>query len=196
MGELASGSNETSLKTNNMPRLAKIAGVIMILLGALAPITISWYSSFGSYDITIQSLFWMLYLGSFGPFFQIIPFYVIFSSFPILILRLVPASMIFRYYQGKTTRRRALIGIMVGDIFFLAEGFLFLVISFSMFMGSYFVIPFPLQMLVGFFILWKFPIREPTKPWESSKETKPWWEKESSEIPASSDSNDDKNTLW
>jgi hypothetical protein len=196
MGELASGSNETSLKTNNMPRLAKIAGVIMILLGALAPITISWYSSFGSYDITIQSLFWMLYLGSFGPFFQIIPFYVIFSSFPILILRLVPASMIFRYYQGKTTRRRALIGIMVGDIFFLAEGFLFLVISFSMFMGSYFVIPFPLQMLVGFFILWKFPIREPTKPWESSKETKPWWEKESSEIPASSDSNDNKNTLW
>jgi hypothetical protein len=196
MGAIEIRPNETSLKTNDTSRFAKITGVIMILLGLLAPILISWSSYSGYYDFSIQSIIWALYLGTYGSGFQFIPFYFIFSAFPMLILRLVPASVIFRYYQGKTTRRRALIGMIVGDILFIAEGLLFFIISFSMFMSYYFLIPFPLQMVIGLFILWRFPIHEPTKPWESSKETKPWWEKESDDLTESSDAKDDKNNLW
>jgi len=196
MGAIESGPSEIVLKTNDMSRFAKITGVTMILLGVLAPILISWSSYPGYYNFSIQSIVWALNLGTYGSSFQIIPFYYIFSTFPMLILRLVPASVIFRYYQGKTTRRRALIGIIVGDILFLAEGLLFLIISFSMFMSPFFLIPFPLQMLVGLFLLWRYPIREPTKPWESSKVTKLWWEKESDEIVESSNDKDDGNKVW
>jgi hypothetical protein len=195
MGAFESGSNSADMHVKDMSRIANPTGVTIALLGLLAPIMMTWISYPGYVSLSIQASLWFFNLGSFGSGFQFIPLSAIFSMFPLLILRMVPAYVIVRYYHGKTTRKRALIGVMVGDILFLAMGLLIFVSSY-MFVGSNLLVPLPFEMLAGFLVLWRFPIPEPTKPWEGSDETKPWWERESSEKTASSDANDDKNRLW
>jgi hypothetical protein len=192
MGGFELGPTEDNLQGPDTIRIAKISGAILVLLGLLAPVVVSWFGHLGDFSFIIQSPLWFLYLGTFGSDFEVVPIFGFSSVFPVLILRLVPASVIIRYYQEKTTRRRALIGIVVGDILFLAESLLFFVNSLINMVPLYYF-PLPIQMLVGFFILWKFSIPEPTKPWESTKETKPWWEKESGDMTESSDVKDDEN---
>jgi hypothetical protein len=181
MGGFEQGLAEDDLQGLDTLRIAKISGVILALSGLLAPVMISWFGYPGDFTFSIQSFLWALYFGTYGSGFQIIPSFAFFSVFPILIMRLVPPSAIVRYYQRKTSRRRALICVMVGDIFFLVEVLLFFVNS-LIFMNPYYYFPLPIQMIVGFFILWSFPISEPTKPWESTKETKLWWEKKSGDM--------------
>jgi hypothetical protein len=195
MGGFELGSTEDNLQGPDTLRIAKISGVILAISGLLAPVIASWNGYLGNFTFSIQSLLWSLYLGTYGSGFLIDPVFAFFSLFPILILRLVPVSAIVRYYQRKTTRRRAIIGIIVGDIFFLAESVLFFVNLF-IFMVPIYYFPLPIQMLVGFFILWKISIPEPTKPWDSANETKPWWEKKSGYMTESSDTKDDENKLW
>jgi len=195
MGAFESGSNSADLHVKDMSRIANASGVTIALLGLLAPVMMMSANYDGYVDFAIQAILWSFYLVSFGSGFQFISLYAVSTMFPLLILRMVPAYVIVRYYHGKTTRKRALIGVAVGDILFLAEGLLFFVFSY-MSMGSFLLVPLPFEMLAGLLVLWRFPIPEPTRPWEGSDETKPWWEKESSEKTASSDANDDKNRLW
>jgi hypothetical protein len=195
MRALEPGQNQVELQADDMLHLGSISGVVIVLSGVLAPIMISSLGYVGNYDFSIQSLLWYFHIGTFGSDFQFLPFYATFSIFPYLVLRMVPAYVTFRYYQGRTSRRRALFGLMIGDLLFLIEGIPFFLFAIS-FINSYFILPFPFQMLVGFLILWRFPIPEPTKPWESSEETKPWWEKESDDVPVSSDSKNDEDRLW
>jgi hypothetical protein len=181
-----------------MSHFAKITGVTMVLLGVLAPIVAISTSHMGDHVIDIQSLFWHIKVGAFCLSFQFFPFFDIFSTIflmsPLLVLRMVPPPVMVRYYHGKTTRRRALIGIMFGDNLFLALGIPTLLLM-GILMNPSPTFPFPVQMLVGFFVLWRFPIRVPIKPWEGSKEAKLWWEKESGDTPESSDAKDEENIL-
>ena len=155
---------------------AKVA-VIMLLIGLFAPFFIT-YQSYGySWYLSIQSMLWMYY-GSSGMSqgFMLIPPYALPSMFPFLLLRLVPVSQIYRYYQGKTTRRRTFIALFVGDGFFLFYGVLAtILISFGMFM---IMIPVAAQIVFGTFMLWKSPYQEPRTPWDSVLEEKQWWEKD------------------
>lgn len=195
MGALESGQEQVDSKAGGMSHRATVTGIIMILLGVLAPIMISYMSYMGTYDLSIQSLLWYYHVGPYGFDFLFFPLLLLFSTFPFLILRMVPVLVIYRYYQGKMTRRRAFIGVAAGDLLFLIEGLFILLVSMA-FMSYYLIIPTPFQMLIGFLILWRFPVPEPTKPWDDVEKAKPWWEKESAEVQEPTTDKKEEETPW
>lgn len=195
MGEIRSGQDQVDVRTGELLHFAKIFVAIMILLAILAPVMMTSSGYIGEYDFVMQSFFWYFHVGTFGSGWFFMPFYVAFPTLPYLALRMVPVYMTYRYYREKTTRRRAAIGIIVGDLYFLIMTLPMMILT-AMFVGSYLIFPLPVQMLVGFFILWRYPIPEPTKPWEGSEETKPWWEKESGSLRKAPEAKNEEDRLW
>ncbi len=165
-------------QTQAQQRFPLLIGAIMLIIGLLAPVMINVYDTEWMSQIVIQGMFWMYSFSSSGPYdsgFSTIHPYAFASMFPFLLLRMVPVSQIYRYYNGKTTKKRALIASIVGDGLFLFVGILFLFIGFGY--SGMFMIPLPFQVIFGFLVLWRFPIPEPTTPWEGTSEQKSWWDK-------------------
>jgi len=172
-------SNSTKVNAKQKSRM--IAG-ITLLLGLFGPFMLTIYNYSIVSQTIIQSMLWM-YVGSGSMYpyqgFSIIPPYAWTSMFPIMILRFVPVLQIYRYYQGKTTRRRAAIASVFGDGFFLSVILIMLIVNYAvgLSMGMY-AIPLPFQFLFCAIMLWRYPIAEPTTPWEDMEEHQSWWEKD------------------
>jgi hypothetical protein len=153
--------------------------VVVLLLGVLAPFMMSvFYFRWGN-EFVIMSMFWMYNQSTalIEPYgFSLIPLYALFSMLPFMLLRILPVYQIYRYYNGKTTRRRAFIASSAGDGVFLYTGLIPLIFS-ILFSSSSFTVPLPFQTIVAVLILWRFPIPEPTTPWEPIEKPKSWWEK-------------------
>jgi len=195
MGDIDIVENPDSHNSGENRKATKVA-VIMLLLGLFSPFLIIFQSYGYSWYLSIQSMLWMYTAsGSMypGQGFMLIPPYAWISMFPFVLLRLVPVSQIYRYYQGKTTRRRTVIALFFGDGFFLFYGLIaVLMITFGMFL---IVIPVIAQIIFGAFMLWKYPYREPRTEWDSVLEEKQWWEKD--EIPRKTkEKPKDENELW
>ena len=203
MGDFEQGTEVDS--TNQGPK-SRWQAVLLLILGLFAPIMmiVSTWSTPPTIDI--MSMFWMYsqypYMPSnFG--FSLIPSYALTVMFPFLLLRMMPVYQVYRYYNGKTTRKRALIASFVGDGAFLVYvmPMLLMVVITGLFFIFY--VPLPFQMIVGFLILWRRPLPKPTTPWESEKESKSWWEKEpelqseaSEETQEKPTKKDDDDFLW
>ena len=54
-------------------------------------------------------------------------------------------------------------------------------------------IPLPCQLLFCILMLWRYPVPEPTTPWEGMEEHQSWWEKDESP-PKTKEK--DKDELW
>lgn len=194
MGEFDEGSISES-HTQEEKRNSKLIAAIMLLLGLFAPVMMTMYSyGWMTPQVSIQSIFWMYYSDSYmysvyG--FTILPLYALFSMFPFMLLRMVPVSQIYRYYNGKTTRKRALIASFIGDGYFLIMTLPGLLLSFMGMLMS----PLPFQLIFGLLVLWRYPLPEPTTPWKSEEKPKSWWEK-SPESQQEKKSTDDDDKLW
>ncbi len=154
------------------------AAMTMLVIALFAPLY-GMYQNFGySWYLSIQSILWAYNSSSgmySGPGFMILPINMIYM-FPLILLRLVPVSQIYRYYQGKTTRRRTIISLFIGDAIVLFFGLTaVLIMSFGMYL---IMIPVAAQIVFGALILWRWPFREPRTPWDSVLEEKQWWEKD------------------
>jgi len=171
--------NISESHTQGRQRNSKLIASIMLLFGLFAPLMITVSTYGGRSTVVIQSMFWMYnqasYMYNYNGF-SLIPPEALFSMFPLILLRMAPVFQIFRYYNGKTTRKRALIASTVGDGPFLIMGIPYLFLS--MIMISMFMIPLPFQFIFGILVLWRYPIPDPTTPWEGDLEPKSWWEKE------------------
>lgn len=195
MGDFEQGNEDESAIHNPKSRLK---AAIMLILGLFAPIMIimSFWGMFPA--VNIQSMFWMYstspYMFSFFGF-SLTPSYALFSMFPFLLMRMVPVLQIYRYYNGKTTRKRAAIASAIGDGIFLISVFPTLILS--IIFGSFysFMLPLPIQMIVAILILWRSPLPTPTTPWESEEKPKSWWDK-TSDSPPKKKPTDDDDVLW
>jgi hypothetical protein len=108
---------------------------------------------------------------------------------------MVPVSQIYRYYIGKTTRKRAIIASIVGDGIFLVTSIPYLLLSSIM---GLIMLPLPFQLIFGLLVLWRYPIPEQTTPWKSEEKPKSWWDKDS--VPPQEKqekpTKDDNDMLW
>jgi hypothetical protein len=197
MGELDTSVTYESF-TPGEKRKSKLIAAIMLLIGLFAPVMITVFNyGWTTPQISMMSMFWTYYSESYymsGLYgFSFIDPYAMFSMFPFLLLRMVPVSQIYRYYNGKTTRKRAIIASFVGDALFLISGIPYLLLSF---MGML-MLALPFQLIFGLIVLWRSPLPEPTTPWEiasDDSEPKSWWEKSSGSKQKTP--TDDNDELW
>lgn len=198
MGDLERESVPDSQIPEESRKPAPIA-MVMLLLGLFAPFVVTAYNYGWVSEVFIQSFFWTYRSTSMiDPYsgFSVTPLYVLPVMFPILILRFVPVLQIYRYYNGKTTKKRTYIICLFGDGFFIFYGLLFVIIAIG-FGGL--IVPLPFQMLFGWIMLWRFPRPEPTTPWESGSEPKSWWDKKpenQEEKQEKKPIKDDEDVLW
>jgi len=176
-------------------RKSQMITLIMLVIGLFAPFSLEIYNYGSMSHIVFSSMLWMFRQSSYmnGYFgFSFPSLYSLSPMFLFLLLRMVPVSQIYRYYDGKTTRQRVLIAIIIGDGFFLVTGIfsLFFTIGYS----GVFMMPLPFQIIFGFIVLWKYPIPEPTTPWENISESKSRLDKKPDSITEKLPNDNDK--LW
>ena len=194
MGDFDKGNVAES--ATHIPK-SRLKTAIVLVFGLFAPIMMTMFNYGWTTDLTIQSMIWMYnsspyMLSIFG--FSLIPPYVWASMFPLLLLRMVPVFQIHRYYNGKTTRKRAFIASFIGDGIFLVVALPTLLGTF-LFDSFYIMLPLPFQMIIAILILWRSPLPTPTTPWESEEKPKSWWEK-TSDSPPKKKPTDDDDVLW
>ncbi len=194
MGDFDSDSDDLDPQ-DDYSSISKLATAIVVLLGLFSPVIYSSYGSYMNNFMTIQSIFWSFSTGRWQNGFSFLPMYALFSMFPFVILRLAPAAQIRRYYQGKTTRKRTFLIILVGDIYFLIGGILMFIMT-LLYPSFYLSIPLPFQTITGWLILTARPIREPVTPWESTQESVAWWEQKKEESSEAKKVEDNKDELW
>jgi len=200
MGDLEQGNVVESTNHDNKSRSQ---AAILLILGLFAPIMLM-INTWGMFqEINIQSMFWTYTQNSYMPSFfgfSLIQPYALSSMFPFLLLRMVPVSQIYRYYNRKTTRKRAFIATFIGDGVLLIFTSPTIILSFMFGMFYFYMIPLPIQMIVGFLILWRRPLPEPITPWKSLSDEKSWWDKKSDspqeKVADESVSVEDDDKLW
>lgn len=172
------------------------SAVVMLLLGLFTPLFVI-YRSYGiSWYLSIQSIFWMYSAAPTyfpGQGLILLPLNGLVIIFPFILLRLVPVSQIYRYYQGKTTRRRTVITFFIGDGISLSYAL------YAVFMITYGmdtrIIPIIAQIIFGAIMVWRFPFQEPRIPWDTVLEEGKWWDKDE-RSPQEKENPKDKDELW
>ncbi len=169
---------ETSLNGPDGITTTSVSGIafLMTFLAFLAPVGLAGYGSF----VNISAIVWSVYFDEWGVRFSFLSPFTLMMLIPFALFRVISVFQISRYYQGKTTKGRTKIGVILADAPFLfVYGIWFFTVGITSGVGLN--LPLPIMMIVGLLIIWKFPAFEPTVPWEGSDEFRPWWEEDSEE---------------
>ena len=189
--------NGSEFDPQGQKKKSRLIAVIILIIGLFAPIMMTMNFWGMGFQFDIQSIFWMYSTNPYFPGFlgfYLTPVYSLVSIFPFLLLRMVPVSQIYRYYNGNTTRKRAFIAAAIGDGVFLIMTVPSMILM-AVISGFYFLIPLPFQMIAGILILWRSPLPGPKTPWSKEEEPKSWWEK-SSDSDQQKKPTDDDGVLW
>ena len=172
--ETITGTNESNdIPTRNVSSIA----LVSTALAFLAPVA----SSGSSYFVNISAVSWSVYIDAWsGIRFEFLSPFIMMMMIPFLLFRIVSVYVVTRYYQGKTTKGRARIGAFIADAPFLI---LYLIYFFTVgfIIGVGLNLPLPIMTIVSLLLIWKFPVHEPTVPWEGSDDFRPWWEEKPEE---------------
>jgi len=163
--------NTGKADVNRAPPVA----VLMVLIAFLAPVAISGYNYGYSFFVNISAILWSVYWDGYNISFQFLNMFVVMSLIPFLMFRLAFVYQITRYYQGKTTRGRTTIAAVLSEAPLLVIYAIFMITS-GIYGGLGLNFPSPIMMIVGFLLLWRFPLPQVTVPWEGIDEPTPWWE--------------------
>jgi hypothetical protein len=102
------------------------------------------------------------------------------GNLPVTFLRLVFVYQVYRFYQGRTTRKRTLLVGVVSELQMAIVSILGVIIPvFSLI--SRFFIPIPILFLVALVIIKVAPPSEVSTPWKHSEDTESWWAQSSND---------------
>lgn len=173
MGNIAKKPNLIGTDAIDTNRVSIIA-IMMAALAFIAPVAVS---DNGFFYLVISAVLWSIYIDGYNIRFEFHNSFTLIIMIPFLMFRVASTYLIVRYYQRKTTKGRAIIGAILGDAPFLFI-YSFLLIVMGIHGGWGLNLPVPIMMIVGFLLLWRFPVEEVTVPWESPEEPTPWWEEQ------------------
>ncbi|MFW9794037.1 MAG: hypothetical protein ACFFEE_07040 [Candidatus Thorarchaeota archaeon] len=151
---------------------------IMLILAIFGPMAVNIYPNLGPT--------WIIYLA--GMSWQIIGYgigNVMFSSIFFLIIlpftffRMVYVYLIYRYFLGLTTRKRAVITGILGEIQFPLFGLSFIPLGLlDPMIAVVFSIPVPTLLIAGLLLMQYIEVPQPIDGWKELDESQDWWDEE------------------
>ncbi len=177
-------ANENSELKSSRTLSPNVVAAIIGIVAFLGPIDGQFYSGWGGSELSIMSFLWTYYSDFSGPYggyggFVIEP-YMLFTGLILGTLRPVFAYMMYRLYNEKTTKRRALIVGVAAELQLVVIMLIaYLPILLSPYPGMFYipiVFPIPILILVGLAIINVFPPKV-SESWVETEESKHWWEK-------------------
>jgi len=177
------GEFETKTHTNESngarTRNVSVIALVMTALAFLAPVGSAGYGSF----VSVSAILWSVSIDAWsGIRFAFLDPFTLMMLTPFLLFRIVSVYIVARYYQAKTTKGRGRLGAFLADAPIL---FIYLIYLFTVgFIGTIGLnLPLPIMTIFGLLMIWKFPVSEPTVPWEGPDDFRPWWEEKPKEEP-------------
>jgi len=156
-------------------------GTIMAIVAILAPVgaSIHSYTGFTEYNVTIVAMTWLLIVDPFGSYWFVQPL-LFFSTLPMTFLRFVFAYMMVRVYQGKSTRKRALVVGVASElqypVIYLLPILVGVFTPFPVFPIPLFL-PIPILLLLGFLIIRIRPPAQLPVSWRADDQSG-WWQED------------------
>ncbi|UCH05005.1 MAG: hypothetical protein JSW05_02270 [Candidatus Thorarchaeota archaeon] len=150
-------------------------GILFALVALLAPHTVVYYM----WDLQVMAATWMAFIDPYSVSWMSNPF-LLMVAIPGALLRLVFGYMVVRAYQGKTTKKRAIIiGIALelqGPVFFYVPVILFQLAS--PILRSYYpiLLPIPALLILGLVIMRIWPPPTESTTWTDNDTQGHWWE--------------------
>jgi len=172
---------ESTVSGTDKPATTRVSVItlLMTILALLAPVALSGYIYHWDYYVNISAILWSFYMSAYSIGFQFL-YPLNMMMLPFLMFRIASTYQLARYYQGKTTKGRARLAVVLSDGPILFVYIIFLITA-GISGGLGLNYPLPTMMIVGLLLLWRFPVRAPTVPWEGSEEPKSWWEEKPEE---------------
>ena len=165
--------------TKDKPVNPVVVGIVMALVALLAPIAFG----FSSYDGQHLSVFAVLWAFSSSPYLthlEIMNIFSLITMMPFGFLRLAYAYQMFRFYNGRTTKKRTLTLGIVSELPFVMLFVLYFIMWFLYPYGPMGLAgPTLILLIAGILIIRLKPPPKPPEMWEGMPEEKPWWAEES-----------------
>ncbi|MFW9931045.1 MAG: hypothetical protein ACFFDR_00100 [Candidatus Thorarchaeota archaeon] len=179
--------NEPILEQSKGTLSPLAVAAIMLFVAVIGPIAAMYMAYEWSTQFQIVASLWAIYYYS-DPFFyeygsnftfSFTP-YIFFSTLPVVFIRYVFVFMMYRYFSGKTTRKRAIITGVASEIQLPA---LYLILMIPSFLftppGGYFffplIFPVPVLFVVGYAII-RFRPPPEDETWIDKEVAKQWWD--------------------
>jgi len=162
------------------PSLTILITLLFIIM-LFAPSDINIYPSDGYYSsFQIIGMSWLLILSPYFSFIINFTFFLVYI--PFTFFKIVFIYYIYKYYRGKTTRRRVIITGFLGELQLPLIGLAIVPIILSnSYLTLMFSIPIPILLIVGLLILKIVPRPLTDSDWAGTGESKDWWDKEKEE---------------
>lgn len=190
-------SDHSKTQSSTRQKLSpSIIGAVMGIIAVLAPIVIS-VSNYGWGEVStmIIAMTWQASYSPWGPGYYAFNPFMLLSTLPLTFLRIVFLVMMVRLYQGKTTKKRA---ILVGfacelQLVALFYGSMLLAMLLSPYPFELYqiMIPIPILFFIGLLITKFVPPTEVTT-WIEEEKTDSWWERQDEKSPATPGSSKEK----
>ena len=157
-------------------RARKITTILTAVI-LLAPNSITIQSSDWFSQIQLGSVLWIMYFGGYSIPWMFLPFMILYSM-PMHIPRFVFVYLIYRYYLGRTTKKRALAVGLLSELWWWIPNLPMMIFMMTSPFGYlYLSLPIPISFLLVIIVMLKYPGPDVTTPWKGFKEEPDWWEK-------------------
>ncbi|MHA3963192.1 MAG: hypothetical protein AM325_006595 [Candidatus Thorarchaeota archaeon SMTZ1-45] len=159
--------------SNYQKRKTRVVAVSLII-ALFAPVGITLISHpYGAFAANLIGVFWMVFIGTPIPVDGggMVPPTVDPTAgimvVPLIALRLLFVFLLYRAYNGQTSRRSAILLGVLSELYLVIINIPSYISSITTLSIGGLYLPLPILLLVGALMVWKFPPFVPSKPWEA-----------------------------
>ncbi|MGY5865369.1 MAG: hypothetical protein RTV41_12260 [Candidatus Thorarchaeota archaeon] len=151
---------------------------VMIILAILGPLSINLYPFGGPAGLFyLTGMSWQISGLGFGSVMFSVFFFLV--VFPFTFFRLVYVYMIYKYFRGQTTKKRAVLAGILGEVQLPLIGLAIIPIGLvDPMIAVIITIPVPILLIVGLVLIQLVQIPQPIDGWKELDGTQDWWNKE------------------
>ncbi|MHA2603023.1 MAG: hypothetical protein AM324_012950 [Candidatus Thorarchaeota archaeon SMTZ1-83] len=104
--------------------------------------------------------------------------YMIMGTVPFTVWRAALVYQMYRYYQGRSTRRTTFLLAVVAEMIMVTADLVIYYLIFPGYWGPLLTIPTPLMLVGASVFLWMTPYPVPKTPFDDQTEPEKWWEQD------------------
>ncbi len=163
--------------TSSMKPNLTVLVISLLLVALFGPSNINMYLELDRVAFTyLIGMSWEVVGLSFGSFLFSFTYFLV--GLPFMFLRLVFVYQIFKYYLGRTSRKRVVIAGILAELQFALISLAIIPIGLSSSsLAAILSIPIPILLIVGLIMVRYIPKSQGISEWTALDEDKDWWDK-------------------
>ena len=152
-----------------------VVGIMMTLVALFGPLVFS-FLGYNEMHISVTAVLWIFASSPYYTYLDVANPSSVIAMMPFGFIRLAYAYQMFRFYKGRTTKKRTLTLGIVSELPFAILSIPFFIMWILFPYGlTPLTGPTPILLIVSILIIRFKPPLEPSEIWEELPTKKPWW---------------------